>query len=71
MNGDIALAGYVLTMQEWQELDPASRAQLVAAVLRWADPCDAPSTVLAEGSERFERSESPGRIASQGERPVR
>jgi hypothetical protein len=52
MNGDIALAGFVLTMEEWQALDPASRAQLVAAMFRWADPCETPSVVLAEGSGR-------------------
>ena len=53
MNGDIALAGYVLTMEEWQALDPVCRAQLVAAMFRWDDPWE-PRVhgVLAEGSGR-------------------
>ncbi|HUJ57169.1 MAG TPA: hypothetical protein VLX92_01690 [Kofleriaceae bacterium] len=38
MKGDIALAGYVLTAEEWHALDPVSRAQLLAAVTRSADP---------------------------------
>ncbi len=28
MKGDVALAGFVLTAEEWQALDPASRAAL-------------------------------------------
>jgi hypothetical protein len=31
MKGDIALAGLLLTADEWQALDPVTRAQLVAA----------------------------------------
>jgi hypothetical protein len=31
MKGDIALAGFVLTAEEWQLLDSVSRAQLLAA----------------------------------------
>jgi hypothetical protein len=38
MKGDIALAGFVLTAQEWQELDAVSRAQLMAAMSRRDDP---------------------------------
>jgi hypothetical protein len=38
MKGDIALAGFVLTAQEWQELDAVSRAQLMAAMTRRDDP---------------------------------
>ena len=59
MSGDIALAGYVLTMQEWLELDPISRAQLVAAMFRWDDPFEGPIAVLAEGSARHERRDPP------------
>ncbi len=55
MNGDIALAGYVLTMEEWQALDAVSRAQLVAAMFQWDDPWEAPAPVLAEGSGRHQR----------------
>jgi hypothetical protein len=38
MKGDIALAGFVLTAEEWKELDPLSRAQLVSAALRRDEP---------------------------------
>ena len=50
---DIALAGFVLTAEEWEALDPISRAQLVAAANQheWiATP------VLAEPSERVDLS---------------
>lgn len=30
MKGDIAFAGFVLTAEEWQELDPDARSQLIA-----------------------------------------
>lgn len=39
MRGDIALAGFVLTAEEWEALDVASRVQLITAVMRrdpWA-----------------------------------
>jgi hypothetical protein len=38
MKGDIALAGFVLTAEEWEALDPPSRAQLLAATSRRDDP---------------------------------
>ena len=38
MKGDIALAGFVLTAEEWQALDAVSRAQLVSAALRRDEP---------------------------------
>ncbi|HEU0031313.1 MAG TPA: hypothetical protein VFQ53_11815 [Kofleriaceae bacterium] len=34
MKGDIALVGFVLTAEEWQSLDPMSRAQLLAAAFQ-------------------------------------
>lgn len=37
MKGDIAVAGFMLTAEEWQELDPASRAQLVTVITRRED----------------------------------
>jgi len=37
MRGDIALAGYLLTAEEWHALDPASRAQLLAIASRKDD----------------------------------
>jgi hypothetical protein len=38
MKGDIALAGFVMTAEEWEALDTASRAQLMAAAMRRDDP---------------------------------
>ncbi|MBL9016235.1 MAG: hypothetical protein JNL83_18750 [Myxococcales bacterium] len=38
MQGDIALAGFVLTAEEWKELDATSRAQLVYAAMRRDEP---------------------------------
>ena len=38
MKGDIALAGFVLTAEEWKELDATSRAQLVYAAMRSDEP---------------------------------
>lgn len=34
----IELAGLVLTVEEWQDLDQVARAQIVAAVMQWEDP---------------------------------
>lgn len=51
MKGDIALAGFVLTKEEWHALDAASRAQLVSAAL----PRDEdPPGPLARGSGPIE-----------------
>jgi hypothetical protein len=57
MKGDIALAGFVLTAEEWAELDSESRAQLLAVALRrdepWIAPApasSAPAPALAVGS---------------------
>ena len=49
MTGDIALAGFLLTAEEWRQLDPDSRAQLLAAVLRRDEPwvASAPVVVVA------------------------
>ena len=38
MRGDIAFAGFMMTADEWQELDSESRAQLIAVATRRADP---------------------------------
>lgn len=38
MKRDIAIAGFVLTLEEWQALDPASRAQLVLVANRDDEP---------------------------------
>lgn len=37
MKGDIALAGYLLTAEEWNSLDPRSRALLITAAARSRD----------------------------------
>jgi hypothetical protein len=37
MKGDIAVAGFRMTAEEWQALDAASRAQLVAVITRQDD----------------------------------
>jgi hypothetical protein len=66
MKGDIAFAGFVLTADEWQELEPDVRAQLIAVATRRADPwVAAPGAPmgfgdemrLAEGSGPFETEE--------------
>lgn len=61
MKGDIAVAGLMITAEEWQALDAASRAQLVAVITR-QDPvlangsgpvlavADVPPAMLAEGT---------------------
>jgi hypothetical protein len=38
MKGDIALAGFLMTVEEWEALDPASRALLVTLATRADDP---------------------------------
>lgn len=38
MKGDIALAGFVLTAEEWAQLDPDARSQLLAVALRRDEP---------------------------------
>ena len=50
MKGDIALAGFVLTAEEWLALDPEARAQLVFAATRREDSWVV-APVLAAGSE--------------------
>jgi hypothetical protein len=34
MKGDVALAGFLLTAEEWAQLDPDARSQLLSAALR-------------------------------------
>lgn len=38
MKGEIAVAGFVLTAEEWQSLDAASRAELEAVITRRDEP---------------------------------
>jgi hypothetical protein len=51
MKGDIALAGFVLTAEEWEALDAVSRVQLITAAMR-RDPLAAvpTPTQFPEGS---------------------
>ncbi len=37
MKGDIAVAGLMITAEEWQQLDAASRAEVVAAITHRED----------------------------------
>jgi hypothetical protein len=52
MKGDIALAGFVLTAEEWAQLDPDARSQLLAVALRrdepWVPAAPAPATAPPE-----------------------
>jgi hypothetical protein len=54
MKGDIAFAGFMLTADEWQELDAESRAQLIAVatcrVAPMIEPLPEPRRRLAEGT---------------------
>jgi hypothetical protein len=38
MRGDVALAGFVLTAEEWAQLEPDARSQLLAVALRRDEP---------------------------------
>ena len=51
MQGVISVAGFMMTSDEWEELDATSRAQLVAVITRRDDPWTAAPEPLAP-SER-------------------
>ena len=53
MKGDISVAGFMLTAEEWRALDPASRAQLLAVITRRDEP------LLARGSGPIEIDPDP------------
>jgi hypothetical protein len=36
---DIALAGFLMTADEWSELDPQTRAEILAVALNKDEPC--------------------------------
>ncbi len=38
MRGDIELAGFVITQDEWRRMDPSQRAQLLRAATRRDEP---------------------------------
>jgi hypothetical protein len=50
MKGDIAIAGFYLTAEEWQAFDTMSRAQLVALATKRQEP-PIVAAVIATGSE--------------------
>jgi hypothetical protein len=51
MKGDIAVAGLMITADEWQALDPSSRAEVVAVITRRDDPnAIVTPVILAEGT---------------------
>ncbi len=52
MKGDIAVAGLMITAEEWKALDAASRAELVDVITRREEPAGAVVTpaILAEGT---------------------
>jgi len=54
MKGDIALAGYVLTAEEWEALDAVSRVTLIAAAMRSDRPAAVPEpSQFPEGSAPY------------------
>jgi hypothetical protein len=59
MKGDIALAGFVLTAEEWQELEPQLRLQLIVAATKREDPWVVAGLgcTLAEGTGPHERDD--------------
>ena len=52
MKGDIGFVGFMLTADEWQELDAQSRAQLIAVATRRSEPRQqAVQAELARGND--------------------
>jgi hypothetical protein len=51
MKGDIAIAGFMITAEEWQAHDALARAQLVAVITRREDGL-VPLAIAPVGSER-------------------
>lgn len=54
MRGDIELAGFVITRDEWEGMDRRQRAQLVRAALRRDEPW-VPMAVVPEATPRLAR----------------
>ncbi|MBV8759548.1 MAG: hypothetical protein JO257_19830 [Deltaproteobacteria bacterium] len=51
MKGDIALAGYVLTAEEWEGLDAVTRVSLITAAMKREPQAAVPQpTQFPEGS---------------------
>lgn len=49
MKGDIELAGFVISQEEWKGMDPRHRAQLVRAATRRDEPWIAPRRDAGQG----------------------
>ena len=58
MKGDIALAGFLLTAEEWQSLDPRSRALLITAAQRRDDSWMASGATAASEGEQAEHDQT-------------
>ena len=59
MKGDIAFVGFMLTADDWRELDAQSRAQLIAVATRQPDPSTAEKPRrFPEGTGKHEIVES-------------
>lgn len=54
MKGDIAFAGFVLSAEDWQELDPETRAQLISIATEGDSGDAARPARLAEGTGKHE-----------------
>ena len=63
MRGDIAIAGYMITAQEWNAFDALARAQLCAVITRREDAAvDAPALAIGSGAA-VETADGSGTIA--------
>lgn len=60
MKGDIAVAGLVITAEEWQALDAGTRAQLVAVITRQEPVLAAGSGPIATAPARLADGTNPG-----------
>jgi hypothetical protein len=67
MKGDIAFVGFMLTADEWHQLDTEARASLIAVATRRADPFLEPPRRLAEGTGKHEAVAAD---LAQGSRPT-
>jgi hypothetical protein len=52
MRGDIAIAGFMITAEEWQSLDLSARAELVAVITRREDATCSTVPASDSASER-------------------
>jgi hypothetical protein len=59
MKGDIAFAGFVLTAEEWQELDIDARSQLIAVATRQSDCWTALALAAPEDPMRLAEGSGP------------